>query len=439
MTAYIRIALLVLGCACSVHTAHAETRRYAIVVGSNLGQTSSGVMLPPLRHAEREAEELHEQLLRRCHFAADGQRTLLLTGATRAEVMAAIRQLHAQKAQDTARNGEAESFFALFFTGHGQEGELLLRDGPIAASTLASFFETMNATFSLGFFDACHSGSLHDPMLAPKGAAPVPGLALFSELPEDTLTAEGRIWFVSSAADEASYEDDRLGGVFTHYFIAALKHAPPDGPGIPLSRIWEYTRQRTTEYTARHGRRQTPHLFSQAMNAGALYFSFPAKREASLWVAPEITGQIELAYTAGQYSETHHKTRHLPLELPIFTGRAHVRVTAGGQALQQHTFEITPGARIRLEAKQHRMNKRTFGHTETALWKKGLGADYQLRAVRTTPQLDLQLGLGVAQRWTPRRALAIARQAHGLLRLDYDCWVAQMSLAYGTASAEHPA
>ena len=66
---------------------------------------------------------------------------------------------------------------------------------------------------------------------------------MIRDLPSEVLSANGSIWYVSSGSGQPSYEDDQLGGVFTHFFIEALEKAEQDGPGITLERIWQYVRK----------------------------------------------------------------------------------------------------------------------------------------------------------------------------------------------------
>ena len=232
-------------------------------------------------HAEREAALLRKKLVKFSNFDPSSKRTRLLTGATRDEVKAAIRSLLKKKKSDQKAFGRIDSLFLFYFTGHGLNGRLLLEDGALFAEEIGEFFSSINADFSVGIFDACYAGSLDTAALASKGIHSAPGLNLFRELPEEVLSAEGRIWYVSSSREQESYEDERLGGVFTHFFMEALERADSNGPGITLESIWQYTRANTVEYTQQRKRMQVPEQYIAKLRSSApIYFSFPMARSS---------------------------------------------------------------------------------------------------------------------------------------------------------------
>src|SRR5262245_8092213 len=109
--------------------AHAVTFRYAAVIGIDVGVDPESGPLPSLSHAEAEASQLHAKLLECCNFDPSPTRTLLLLRPTRTGLRDAIHRLKLQIEEDRRNYGEIDTMFALFFTGHGLDGRVLLADG----------------------------------------------------------------------------------------------------------------------------------------------------------------------------------------------------------------------------------------------------------------------------------------------------------------------
>jgi hypothetical protein len=143
--------------------------RYALIVGDNQGRTDTDTRLEPLRHAESEAAALRDVLVHEGGFPSSSDRVVLLQGKGRTEILAAAARLANQHRQDRARFGQVRTMFAFFFTGHGLEGKLLTADGPLTGADVGQIFKEVGATFSLGLFDACFSGSLDFSALRAKG------------------------------------------------------------------------------------------------------------------------------------------------------------------------------------------------------------------------------------------------------------------------------
>src|SRR5688572_24749780 len=295
--------------------AYAVTLRYAAVIGVDVGVDPKSGPLPSLMHAEREASRLHAKLLECCNFDPSADRTVLLLRPTRAGLRDAIGRLRRQMEQDRRLYGEIETLFALFFTGHGLDGRVLLADGALSKEELGGIFREVDADLTLGVFDACYSASLDPGSLKAKGLRPTPGINVLRELPQEVLGAEGSVWFVSSGPEEESYEDRELGGVFTHYLIEALEHAEADGPGIPLDNIWNYVQAKTKSHTAARARPQHPQrIISKMRERSSIYFSFPSPRDAVLALGKAVQGTFLLTYAGGQLSERIEKKEGVPIE-----------------------------------------------------------------------------------------------------------------------------
>ncbi len=76
----------------------AMTLRYALIIGNDYSEESE---LPALRHAERDARRVADALRR--YAGVTPERSVVLTGPTRASVAAAARHLAARRAEDAAQ------------------------------------------------------------------------------------------------------------------------------------------------------------------------------------------------------------------------------------------------------------------------------------------------------------------------------------------------
>lgn len=297
--------------------------RYALVVGNNEGKAPNNLELPALLHAERDAARIHDELIRLGQF--DPERVVLLQGMSRAQILKATIDLAAKHKREKNELGELSTLFAFFFSGHGLGGSLLTKDDPITGADLATIFGTMQATFTVGVFDACFSGTLELDKFAAKGLRVLPGFNAFVAMPEAILQAEGTMWFVSSRADQVSYEHNVLGGLFSHYFVDGMQKARSDEIGITLNAIWEYAQQKTVSHSKRSGRPQTPQKKVRRLtSSGPLYFAFPRKRTVILEFDPALTGRFLLVHAQGQLTERVEKRPGELLRISTFPGEVNL-------------------------------------------------------------------------------------------------------------------
>ncbi len=416
-------------------SAEAVTLRYAIVIGNNRGAQTKAGRLPDLLHAEREAGRLHRKLIELCNFDESEKRTVLLKGPSREEVERAVDTLVTQIRLDEVRYGQTEKLFAFFFTGHGQSGKLVLRDGTLDRALLGQIFSKVDADLNFGVFDACYSGSLSAGSLVEKGVRPTPGQSVFSELPQEVLDAKGSVWFVSSGAEQPSYEDRKLGGVFTHYLIEALSRAPVDGPGISLERIWRYAHGKTVAYTTERHRPQRPEKIVRKLRSkGALYFSFPNKRDATLVLGARVQGRFLLSYKEGLFTERIEKQRGAPKRLAVYPGNARLMLLQKGALLAQEQLELRAGARIEVTRTSIRGEEPLpkIEQRVERLWVKGFGVQ-RLSARRIQPRASLMGGLSVDYAAVKSGLLAPRQRVALVARYDETWRTATLALGYGRA------
>jgi hypothetical protein len=417
----------------------AATLRYAIIVGSDTGADADGMEpFPPLRHAEREARELRNSLVELCNFDPATTRTILLLGATRARVKEAFRILREQKQSDLMEIGRADTLFAFFFTGHGQNGRLLLKDGPLSTRELGKLFHSIGAKFNIGLFDACYSGSLDPAVLMEKGIRSAPGINLHKDLPDVVLNTEGSIWFVSSGPNQVSYEDKEIGGVFTHFFIEGLEQAPQEGPGITLERIWDYAREKTCDYTARHGRHQNPQQYiARLKSKGPLHFSFPFERSSRLVLGESTTGHFVLVYAGGHLTERIHKEPGSEKSLAVYPGKARLMLIREGQVYLQEDVTFEDGRTINLNKNLDGLPGVGKGRGRQELWIKGIGEQTLVASV-VRPVLSGALGVGYRYQSSPKGSLFPRHIVPVTLVLDRSAWTFGASAGLGMSAEHYP-
>ena len=409
--------------------------RYALVVGNNHGH-SERIELDDLFHAEREARRLHNKLVQHGNF--DPGRTELVVGGTRAEVLAAVKRLAEVHRRDRQDLGELPTLFAFFFTGHGLSGELLTADQPLTGDDLASLFKELDATLNVGFFDACHAGSLTLGALSAKGIKATPGFNPVEALPEELLNSEGTLWFVSSRPEELSYEDERLGGLFTHFFIESFSRGQGDGIGVTLEDMWEYTRRRTLAHAARYGRSQSPEKIVSKLTArGPLYFSFAGARSAKLVFDPVVAGTFLLQYEYGALVEKVVKTAGKPLEVSVFQGRLVLTRMDDGQSQARPTqqLHLPAGASVRIRPQGGPVSARGPGYREAPIRSKGHLPGLELVEAEAAP--DLMLGVGYRFGLVPDGLLGANHQLSIGAKLAYGSASVDLIMAYGRRAESH--
>lgn len=407
--------------------------RYALVVGNNVGR--SELDLEPLRFAEQEARNLTEHLVRYGNF--DPERVELVVGKGRAEILQAAARLAERHRQDRAELGPLPTLFAIFFTGHGLSGKLLTANEPVRGEEMAALVQRMDATLTIGFFDACYSGSLDWAALKAKGAVSTPGFNLFSELPREVLDSEGTIWFVSSRAGEPSFEDEQLGGLFMHFFTEAFTAAPRDGVGATLEGMWEYAQRETAAWAMRHGRRQSPEKQVRNLKArGPVYFSFPRQRTAQLRFDRDVQGTFLLRYEQAGLVETIVKRAGEPLEVATYEGEALLsRADVAGASRQ---LSLAAGKVIHVQQIGAAPQVHALGFTDQPVRSKGALPSLEL----TEPVSRTAVEAGAGYRFALEPAGRLATSPHNLavwVALERGSFFAALDVSGGLRSGQFEA
>ncbi len=219
--------------------ARAETRRIAVIVGSNRGDAAHA----PLRYAEQDATKMGAVLAELGGLSPED--VLLLRGPTVAAVRGAIDEgTRRVAAWHAAQHGQAVLLF--YFSGHSDGQVLELGNEALPFAELRQRMTSSGAEVRLTIVDSCRSGAL----LALKGGTL--GQAFDIRL-ADELASTGEVLIASSAADESALESSEIGAsFFSHHLISGLRGAADlSGDGlVTLAEAYQYAFARTLRATS---------------------------------------------------------------------------------------------------------------------------------------------------------------------------------------------
>jgi hypothetical protein len=226
---------------------------YALAIGV---QTFADPGWPPLRFAERDAQELAKELADGGGFA-----TTVLTGdgTTRAEVLVALSELdrtsraasdtvvvyistHGTLARDT--RGGLQQVLALSDTSKEQALSTGLR-----LDELIQRFDNLKSRRKVLILATCYSGAGKS-SLADSVRSYLVGMKSSAVRPLYEVSSASVI-LSASAWGETAREDESLGhDVYTHFFIEALRGLDADGDGATsVSEAHDFARQKTYSFS----------------------------------------------------------------------------------------------------------------------------------------------------------------------------------------------
>jgi hypothetical protein len=189
--------------------AHAEVRRFALLVGANQGHASD----VPLRYAESDVDAVARTLSQVAGFASE--RVVRLQAPTATRVRNALVDLSLNIQSEMRAGHEAVLF--VYYSGHADAQNLHLGGTELSTEELSKLVRLSPARLKVLLLDACRSGAL----TRVKGGHQV---SPFQIGVEDQLRFEGYAVITSSSAGEDSQESDALrSSIFTHHFLTALR------------------------------------------------------------------------------------------------------------------------------------------------------------------------------------------------------------------------
>ncbi len=399
--------------------AMAAERRYAVVVGANIGDSDQ----EPLRYAERDAQRAAAVL--RDLAGVNDEDMVLLLAPDAARLERVLARTAERLAAETA-DGDRSLVF-VYYSGHADERGLRMGQSSFALDTLREQVEAMPVDVRVLLVDACRSGEI----LRSKGGTPVEPFAITLRGPEQS---EGLAILTSASGEEDAQESDRLqSGVFTHHLLAGLQGAADVSADhkVTLSEAYQYAYDRTLMSTSRAPTLQHPSyvfdlrgqrdlVLTELDGAGqtglvglseAGQYVFFDPKGSELVVEAEVSDSGTLALPAGSYLVR----RRLPDK--VYQGA--VEVTAGERIeLSQATMSLMPyghTARRGTADERHSATALSLGGGMVGTASPGFGlgpaADLGLRV--DTPTATFGLGLHYAQHGAENASLAIDQRSFG--------------------------
>ncbi|HJX54378.1 MAG TPA: caspase family protein [Polyangia bacterium] len=185
--------------------AQAETRRFAVVIGANIGDVQEA----RLRFAEADADKVAHTLRSVGEFPA--AQVVQMNGVTADEVRRALIELNARLRQEAS-----DTVLLVYYSGHADADNLHMGGTHLGARELRDILAGSSANSRVLVIDACRSGAV----TRVKGGSPTaPFTVHLGEIPPPA----GLAILTSSAEGEDSQESDALAGsFFTHYFNSGL-------------------------------------------------------------------------------------------------------------------------------------------------------------------------------------------------------------------------
>lgn len=274
----------------------ASVHRFALLVGANDGGTDREL----LRYAGSDAEMFGKALLELGGLDKDDRVVLDDPDVAALEQGFADIAAKIRKAQAAGERVQ----FVFYYSGHSDEGGLLLGGVRFDYKRLRSLIDKVPADVRIGILDSCSSGAFtrskggkkREPFLA--GAA---------------AEVEGHAFLTSSSADEAAQESDRIGGsFFTHFLVTGLRGAADtDGDRrVTLNEAYRFAFDETlarTE-TSSGGPQHAAYDISLA-GTGDLVMTDLRKTSAKLEIAADVFGRIYVRDRRGNLAAELHKPK----------------------------------------------------------------------------------------------------------------------------------
>jgi hypothetical protein len=411
-------------------TAHANTRRFAVIVGNNAGNADR----TPLSYAETDAAKFAGVLgelggvAPEDMFVLQGKSTTALT-----ETFAVV----AQRIADARKNAANRVVVLFYFSGHSDGEALELGSDRLSFSELRKWLASLGADVRVALVDSCKSGAL----LTAKGGKPGVG---FQIRLTDELASTGEVLLTSSAADEVALESREIAGsFFTHHFISGLRGAADtSGDGkVTLNEAYQYAYTHTIKTTGETVvGPQHPAYDYRLSGQGELVLAELSKRTAMLelpngfdrivvielagdQVTAEVTADthVQIAVQAGAYAI------HASRDGKMFAGE--VSVAIGGWRIVR-SDELSRAAAAATTSKGGHANV-PAGSLAVALGGRSGIADHlgvvpAVRAELATqagPSLTLDVASRAGTSFRETSILLLAGYRRGIVRGAWSAWL----------------
>lgn len=231
-------ALALIGVALAPGAAAAGQRRFALVIGNDLG----GEDTRALAYATEDARKFHAVLTEL--GGVNPADALVVENRGADDVRLALLDLERRMIAAHAAGDQTVLF--VYYSGHAKDGELRLGGTRLPLEELRRRLAASSADIRVGILDSCRSGAV----TRSKGVRRAPAFDVEAEAAEAT---RGLVMLTSSSANEDSQEADEIrGSYFSHHLISGLRGgADRSGDGrVTLSEAYGYAYSRTVADTA---------------------------------------------------------------------------------------------------------------------------------------------------------------------------------------------
>jgi hypothetical protein len=309
-------------------------RRFALVVGSN----ASGGSRPELRYAVSDARAVAQVLEQLGGVGAEDQ--VLLETPDRRTLVDGFARLGSKI--DAARGASARVEVLVYYSGHSDEGGLILGRERFSYAEVRQAIHDLPAQVRIAIFDSCASGAL----VRPKGGVRVPPFLI-----DGSTAVRGHAFLTATTAEEAAQESDRIkGSYFTYALLTGLRGAADssrDGK-VTLSEAYQFAFDETLARTesSRAGP-QHPTYDIELVGSGDLVMTDLRGTSASILLAEELDGRVYLRGPAGHLVAELRKVKGAPIELGLEPGRYDVTLDRAG-SLFKVEIALAEGSRALL-------------------------------------------------------------------------------------------
>lgn len=259
----------VVACLLLTHHAAAEVRRFAVVIGNNVGAPDD----VELRYAESDAARV-ARVLRDLggYQPAD---IVLLQGEAAATIDSTFDAVNERIRAAQGKQG-TDTLLFVYYSGHADRRALHLGRSRLEFARLAQLVRGSPAKVRLLVVDACRAGAL----TRVKGGQIVPPF----EIGDKELLGEGVAFLTASSEDEDAQESDQLkGSFFTHALVSGLLGAADENRDgqVVLQEAYGYAYEATLRATSETlAGAQHPMFRYEVKGQGSLVLTRLAARDA---------------------------------------------------------------------------------------------------------------------------------------------------------------